>query len=253
MGSFTGLSDLVVNCSSDHVHKDVRSKSVAEDPVFLSGKLWPETARRIAEVYGPLKDFKTLKDTSHLAGLMQSGADGSFGTVLTDSGFQPASRRAVSTVANRIASCVQPSKRVAPMLVPEGLGPTAHLSVALSLQHPFLRSAPLSSLEECSLAGQHSNPVELIAFRRKASSLLKDLAAALREEWEFWIPFVNEKIRPINERRHVPFCRELSFCTSFGDICLWPSYVHGLPMSGWADPSLVLPTKITAPSCDEGE
>jgi len=43
----------------------------------------------------------------------------------------------------------------------------------------------------------------------------------------------------------------VSFVTAFGDVCLWPAYVLGLRMSGWAEPSSVLPVKVTVPSCDE--
>ena len=60
-------------------------------------------------------------------------------------GFKPSGRRATSTVASRMAACIQPTKRLAPTLLPEGLGPEAHLVVALCTQHPFARHPQLDS------------------------------------------------------------------------------------------------------------
>ena len=137
------------------------------------------------------------------------------------------------------------------MLVPEGLGPSTHLSVALALQHPFVRVPASSLLEQDTLRRQHADPWGLISSRLKAVDILLLLSDALKAEYEFWLPYVNSDIRPIVARRHIPFCREVSFITAFGDVCLWPAYVLGLRMSGWAEPSSVLPVKMTIPTCDE--
>jgi hypothetical protein len=91
----------------------------------------------VALAYANIKGLTMTLKTVHLAGMLQPCDDGSMRDVLNRIGFQPAGRRAVSTVASRMAACVQPAKRVAPTILPEGLGPVAHLAVALQTQHPF--------------------------------------------------------------------------------------------------------------------
>ena len=51
----------------------------------------------------------------------------------------------------------------------------------------------------------------------------------------------------------VPFCREVSYCIAWMDLGLWPDYVMGLPMTGWACHSLAFPGKLTLPSTELAE
>jgi hypothetical protein len=197
-----------------------------------------------------LKTGVVGKNVKHLAGLF--GEDGaSIMVLLDDSGFVPSAGRTNATSADHISACVQPSRRVAPMLIPEGLGPSTHLAVALGLQHPFIRNPASSLLEQSTLLKQHSAASDMVAFRLKAVDILFRLCDELKLEYESWLPYVHPDIRPIVARRHIPFCREVSLVTGFGDMCLWPAYVLGLRMSGWAEPSSVSPAKVTAPACDE--
>jgi len=206
---------------------------------------------RLAALYSPLKTFTAGKDVRHLAGLLGDNSEASsVEALLNSAGFIASGGRANTTSADHVSACVQPSKRVAPMLVPEGLGPSTHLAVALSMQHPFLRTPASSVLEQGTLARQQSDPQKLISFRLKAVECMVKLANALKVEYESWLPFVDERIRVIVSKRHIPFCREITFITGFGDLCLWPAYVLGLRMSGWAEPSFVLPVKVTVPFCN---
>ena len=60
-------------------------------------------------------------------------------------GFVPRSRRIANVIAQRVAAGVQPVKRALPMLLPEGLGPEAHLELVLQLAHLFqLKQLPSS-------------------------------------------------------------------------------------------------------------
>ena len=131
------------------------------------------------------------------------------------------------------------------MLIPEGLGPAVHLSVSLAVQHPFLRAPSLGCDAEAALASQPDDYRTLILRRAKVTKVLSELKSGLDDEWLSWAPMVHEQIRPVVSRRHVPSCRELSHCTSFIDACLWHAYVLGLRMTGWAEPSLALPAKLT--------
>ena len=162
-------------------------------------------------------------------------------------GFKPSGGRAVSTVSSRVASCVQPCKRLAPTILPEGLGPATHLSVALQTPHPFSRPPELEPHVEHAISSQ-TGPESLIARRLRCCEVLVKLCAALQDEWDAWLPRIHCDIRPIVGRRMVPFCREISLVTQFIDIPLWADYVCGLPMAGWACHSMALPPKLTAPS-----
>ena len=95
----------------------------------------------------PLRDFVPSKNVSHLAGMMDSGTNASFEALLTNSGFSPAGGRAASIVSNRIAACVQPSKRVAPYA---GARRTGSVSVPLSCT---VAQAPVPSLSSSDLLG----------------------------------------------------------------------------------------------------
>ena len=141
-----------------------------------------------------------------------------------------------------------PAKRLAPTLLPEGLGADAHLSVALTTQHPFLRSPELEQHLENALVSQSNNVADLVALRLDVCSALDLLCETLRGEWAGWSPYVHNDIRPIVLRRMVPFCKEFSFICEFLDLGLWPDYVNGLPMAGWAQHSGVLPAKLTSPT-----
>ena len=63
---------------------------------------------------------------------------------------------------------------------------------------------------------------------------------------ECLLPRVETSIRAIVGRRAVPFCREVSYVVGWRDPPLWPDYVSGLPMTGWACPALALPSKLTS-------
>ena len=168
-------------------------------------------------------------------------------TCLENIGSKPSGGRAISTVASRVASCVQPTKRLAPTLLPGGLGPQTHLAVALQTQHPFSRPPQLEPHIERAISNQ-AGPAALRARRDRCCTALVNLCTALRNEWCAWLPHVHRDIRPIVGRRMVPFCREVSCITNFIDVPLWADYVCGLPMAGWACHSLALPPKLTAPT-----
>ena len=248
--SFTGIREISYLCCGDHIHAPLGSSSVLKSPLFKSGEMWPELAQRIARIYEPLLSLHVSRNVSHLAGILDGRTNAPILSTLEKIGFVPCGKRAVRTVADKISTCVQPTRRVAPTIIPEGLGPVAHLKVALSIQHPFLRTTALEPVAEKALEDQHDDPRDLIAFRNEVSKLVSELAAAVEPEWQGWLPFVDERIRPIVGRRNVAFCRELSYCTSHADLLLWPSYVLGLRMIGWAERSAVLPSKTTLPLCE---
>jgi hypothetical protein len=191
-GSFPGLKELNCICQGGHEHLSALHFRVKSNPAFVSGRLWPAFTNRISELYSPLKTFVVGKSVKHLAGLLGDDNGASVMQLLDSAGFVASAGRSNATSADHISACVQPTRRVAPMLVPEGLGPSAHLAVALSLQHPFLRSPASSELEQDTLTRHHSSPGDLLSFRLKAVKILALLSDALKCEYAFWLPRVNK-------------------------------------------------------------
>jgi hypothetical protein len=194
--------------------------------------IWPTLADAVAKCVDGILGTVVTPKCAHLAGFGALGGGGSMLSCLEQIGFKPSGGRAVSTVSSRVASCVQPCKRLAPTILPEGLGP-ATPELETHVEHA-ISSQPL--------------PETLIARRKRCCEVLVKLCAALQDEWNAWLPRVHCDIRPIVGRRMVPFCREISLVTQFIDIPLWADYVCGLPMAGWACHSMALPPKLTAPS-----
>ena len=168
-------------CAGGHVHQSLDSSATRKCDLFRNGLIWPLMASKIAQGFSGLFGTSPSKDVKHLAGLSGGHSDCSFHSILDRIGFKPSGKRATSAISARVAACVQPARRVAPMLIPEGLGPAAHLSVALAAQHPFLRTPALHPVAEEALESQPS-ALELIAKRNNVVEVLEALAELLLEE-----------------------------------------------------------------------
>jgi hypothetical protein len=238
--SFVGVETLACSCRHDHAHSEPKLS-------YLTHCFWPGLADAVSGLFAPLFGMDAKSKAAHLAGWTAASSEGSVLSTLDAIGFRPSGRRARSTVAATVSACRQPAKRLAPTLIPEGIGPVAHLSVALSTQHPFLRRAEMDRHIESALVAQHDSSGDLISHRSMVCDILDDLKTSVVMEWETWLPFVHEDIREIVGRRLVPFCREISFVVQWCDPPLWSDFVQGLPMAGWACPSLALPAKLTIP------
>ena len=101
---------------------------------------------------------------AHLAGVGAPLSGDSMLTCLQNSGFRPSGGRALSTVSSRVAACVQPTKRLAPTILPEGLGPASHLAVALQTEHPFSRPPQMDPHVESAIT-QQPGPDALQSFQ----------------------------------------------------------------------------------------
>jgi len=118
--SFVGLKEFDFSCQGDHSHCHFPRSTSEHGAAFSNGRLWPAMARQISSSYSPLKTIVVEKNVKHLAGLF--GEDGSSVMLLLDDyGFIPSAGKTNATSADHISACVQPSRRVALMLLPEGL------------------------------------------------------------------------------------------------------------------------------------
>lgn len=195
-------------------------------------RIWPLMAAHVTDSFNELLGFTSVGNTKHLAGILCDNSKQSLADVLDDANFVVPSKRSRTTASNKVSSCVQPSRRVAPTLLLEGLGSAVHLEVALSLQHPFSRPPPLESHVDDAFRFQHREASDLIGDRESVALLLNQLADAVRSGFDSWIQRVHVRIRPVVALRHVSICREVSFCIGWVDLSLWSEYVQSLPMGG---------------------
>ena len=169
--------------------------------------IWPMLADSIAKCVDGIMGVIINPKCAHLAGCSAPMNGNSMMSCLENMGFKPSGGRAVSTVASRVASCVQPCKRLAPTILPEGLGPATHLSVALQTPHPFSRPPELEPHVEHAISSQPA-PEILIARRKRCCKIVVKLCAALQGEWDAWLPRIHCDIRPIVGRWMVLFAGE---------------------------------------------
>ena len=140
--------------------------------------------------------------------------------------------------------------------MPEGIGPEAHLAVALRTTHPMAR--PVVLPERCSraLESQADDPEEVIARRSAVLKHLYELAEATGPENRRLMEVVHPNVRRTAASRNIAFMREVSFICSGTDANLFVDYVFGLPMHGVARHSSTLMQRRSrppAPPADDEE
>ena len=113
--------------------------------------VWPALVRAVAVIVECIKTVpKGAGASKHLAGVTLRNPDQNYIERALEAGFIPSGRRSAMSIAYRLASGVQAPGRAFPTIMPEGLGPSEHLEIALSLTHPFLWPVPLS--QACRIA-----------------------------------------------------------------------------------------------------
>ena len=152
-----GIGSLHGTCKDRCGFENMEAMSVA--PTSM-GSIWPQLADAIATSVDGIKGTVVSPKCAHLAGFNAPLGGESMLTCLENIGFKPSGGRALSTVSSRVASCVQPTKRLAPTILPEGLGPTAHLAVALQTKHLFSRPPQLDRM--LSLQSHRNPPLRLL-------------------------------------------------------------------------------------------
>ena len=132
----------------------LRKLSIKPSIINKEHHIWPMLADSVAKCVDGIMGVIIEPKCTHLAGFSAPMGGKSMVACLESIGSKPSGGRAVSTVASRVASCVQPCKRLAPTILPEGLGPAAHLSVALQTPHPFSRPPELEPHVEHAISSQ---------------------------------------------------------------------------------------------------
>ena len=163
--------------------------------------------------------------------------------------FIPSGGRDPQVIASAVAACHQPSGNALPTLVPEGLGPEEHLRVALQTAHPFTRPSVLPWPCQHAIANQPRCANECNGHRQLMREAIQHLSRIVACEMEILLCHCHPWLQQCISKRNVPFMREISYITSFCDLALWPDYVLGKPMAGWAcrSRSPTVPHKLTEP------
>ena len=111
----------------------------------VASPYWPELIVSWAKACVSIRPGPSdpVPSSSHLSGFGFHASDMSLDTLLSVMSFEPSGRCSVFVSAARVASGVQSVGRSLPTILPEFLGPDAHLACARQLQHPFARVPPL--------------------------------------------------------------------------------------------------------------
>jgi len=238
--SLEACKSLVAPCQHSH------SQNVTN--VEAQVLVWPALVRAVAVIAESIKAVpRGTGSSKHLAGVTLKSPDQDYVEWALQSGFIPSGRRSAMSIAFRLASGVQAPGRAFPTIMPEGLGPSEHLEIALSLTHPFLWPVPLSPACRIALKKQLSGIKGVSALRKELSLLVTKLGKLLSSENQSLQAHAHKFVRPVSQSRNIPLLRELSVITAFKDPELWAQYMHGIPMLGMAYPSLSLPLRFTPP------
>ena len=102
--------------------------------------------------------------------------------------------------------------------MPEGLGPSEHLDVALTLTHPFLWPVPLSASCQIALQTQSPSLKHLGSLRKQILLAVVKLGKCLRDETNIFQAYVHKFVRPVSQPLNIAlFLRELAFIAGFKD------------------------------------
>ena len=203
----------------------------------IAGPYWPAFARAWSQVWRPVLSDCLMRAVPHLAGVQCFDTSVSLEQRLREQGFVPSGRRSANVVAQRVAAGGQPVRRGVPTLLPEGLGPDNHLTLALKLTHPF--ELPVVLPEHCMYACQKRVDLgsDLQGARLRSIELVEALGAACAPSNEVMLKHCHWLLRPVLKPRNVALMRELSWVVLFTDRAFLVDYVLGMNTLFWADPA----------------
>ena len=155
-------------------------------------------------------------DSAYRSSLITECENSTVSAALARAAFKLSGRRSPVTVGAQVASGRQPRGRALPQLVPDLLGPEAHLSVALAVQHPLLRPPQLFPPVEYAIHSQHSNPDKVNEQRREMMEALCALADAMAAEALFLSEVAPEPTRRVlmagGPLKNITFVRDFLCC-----------------------------------------
>ena len=227
------ILDLNAACPGCESHICLQGKSPdGRSWMTVASSYWPAFALRILRSWMWAQGQTKSASCAHLAGL-RPDQDEDLTDVLEASDFNPSRKRSRETIAARVGAGSQPGRRALPHLIPEGLGPLLHWTLAHQTKHPFLVGPKLTAPLRYTKAHFIKDVDEANAQRAEMLSTIEALAKELRDEEKELISLVDPFIVPVVERRAFCLMRKLPFVpVSLTTHCSLAFL--GTPRSGWS-------------------
>ena len=247
--SFRVITQLFRRCDGTHGHVSLQGNApCGESWTAVASPYWPEFARAWVAVCAFLFVWtKRPGPPLVFAGFASVPADVDVHAVLEEMDFQMPKGQERLTTATRVGAGIQPAGRAMPQLLPDGLGPKDHVTVALATTHPLARPPALPSWCSKAIDAQE----RLWGSLRKNRGLILELlvlwASLCTALCCVIVDNVHEWIRPIVAKRNAVFMTEVTFLCGGLDLNLMVDYVFGLPMMGWARHSPTMVQRTTRP------
>ena len=155
--NFAQMSRLTRKCDGRHSHLCLPGNApCGRSWTAIASPYWPAFAlswvRCCWELYRDA--VNESRPPLHFAGMPSVDPNKPVEEIFLDVGFEPPRGSDCFTIAMRVSSGVQPTGRCMPQLLPDGLGPEHHLTVAKASTHPAARPPSLPKHVEKALAFQ---------------------------------------------------------------------------------------------------
>ena len=246
--SLFALSAIQRFCTCRRPHQVLAGKSPdGRNWTAVASPYWPELTHVWARLCGPPPTVsEEVPSASHVAGFGFGNEDCSIDSLLSEMAFNPSGKTTVFTSAVRVAAGIQSLSRSLPTILPEFLGPEAHLACARKLQHPFARPPPISPQIARALDLHRRHGDRIPEYRSQLSALFRRLAVVVFSANSFLVDRVHRWLMPILRKRNIRFMVEVNFILGYKDHDFFVDLTFGLPMLGWARHSPVLIQRLSA-------
>jgi len=117
--------------------------------------------------------------------------------MLAEENFTPSRQISRATIGMRVTSSSQPARMVLPQLIPDGLSPSDHLKAALICIHPFQRDPTVHLPVRHALRRSPSDPARCNAIRFRVTELIRELAAAVKDENEILLSLLHTDVTKV--------------------------------------------------------
>ena len=159
-----------------------------------------------------LRELST--SASYRSALLIARTDMTLDAALSHAQFEPSGKRCRRSIGAQIGTGRQPRGRALPQLVPDMLGPEAHLTVAQAVTHPFTRPPTLFPPVQYAIAAQPRDAQTVIRQRGAMVKALDALAEATLDDARFLAARVPWPTLQVLEAggplKNIPFMREVS-------------------------------------------
>ena len=240
--NFIGILRLRVKCNGMHSHISLQGNApCGRSWTAVASPYWPAFAKAwvLACAHLFLNKANSLPPL-YFAGFASVPADLTVEELLSDMSYVQPKGKETAVTAVRVSSGVQPCGRSLPQLLPDGLGPKDHVTVALATLHPMARPPTVPPWCNAAFAFQSKGVDATKKLRAKVLELLIILASLCAPISQEIAKICHVWIRPTVKKRNVAFMREVTFLCLGLDANLMIDFVFGLPMMGWARHSPIM-------------